>query len=80
MESSGIIGASIPRIDALDKVTGRSLYGADLTKEGPLFIADDGAAKPTVRRTVRIGVTSARDKRRRFVVAGNPWITRPRLA
>ncbi len=30
MESSGIIGASIPRIDALDKVTGRSLYGADL--------------------------------------------------
>jgi len=55
------------------------LYGTDLTKEGPLFIADDGAAKPKVRRTVRIGVTAARDKRRRFVVAGSPHITRPRL-
>ena len=55
------------------------LYGADLTKRGPLFIADDGAAKPKVRRTVRIGVTAARDKRWRFVVAGSPFITRPRL-
>ncbi len=55
------------------------LYGMDLTKTGPLFIADDGAAKPKVRRTVRIGVTAARDKRRRFVVAGSPFITRPRL-
>jgi len=55
------------------------LYGADLTKEGPLFIADDGAAKPRIRRTVRIGVTAARDKLRRFVVAGSPFITRPRL-
>lgn len=56
------------------------LYGADLTKAGPLFIADDGAAKPKIRRTVRIGVTAARDKLRRFVVAGSPFITRPRLA
>ena len=56
------------------------LYGADLTKEGPLFIAADGAAKPKIRRTVRIGVTAARDKLRRFVVAGSPFITRPRLA
>jgi CO/xanthine dehydrogenase Mo-binding subunit len=30
MESSGIIGASILRVDAVEKVTGRSLYGADL--------------------------------------------------
>ncbi|MGZ5515162.1 MAG: DNA-3-methyladenine glycosylase [Candidatus Aminicenantales bacterium] len=55
------------------------LYGADLTKEGPLFITDDGAASPNVRRTVRIGVTAARDKRWRFVVEGSPFITRPRL-
>ena len=55
------------------------LYGTDLTKEGPLFIADDGAARPKVRRTVRIGVTAARDKRWRFVVEGSPFITRPRL-
>src|SRR5512141_1015770 len=55
------------------------LYGTDLTKRGPLVIADDGAAKPKVRRTVRIGVTAARDKRWRFVVEGSPFITRPRL-
>ena len=55
------------------------LYGADLTQEGPLFITDDGAASPKVRRTVRIGVTAARDKRWRFVVEGSPFITRPRL-
>ncbi len=30
MEPSGIIGVSVPRVDALEKVTGRSLYGADL--------------------------------------------------
>lgn len=54
-------------------------YGTDLTKRGPLFVADDGATKPKVRRTVRIGVTAARDKRWRFVVKGSPFITRPRL-
>jgi DNA-3-methyladenine glycosylase len=54
-------------------------YGTDLTKAGPLFIADDGAARPKVRRTVRVGVTAARAKRWRFVVDGSPFITRPRL-
>ncbi len=56
------------------------LYGIDLTKKGPLYIAADGSAKPKVRRTVRIGVTAARDKRWRFVAAGSPFITKPRLA
>jgi DNA-3-methyladenine glycosylase len=56
-----------------------ALYGADMTREGPLFIADDGAPRPKVRRTVRIGVTTARDKLRRFVIDGSPFITRPRL-
>ena len=55
------------------------LYGADLAKTGPLFIADDEAGKPRIRRTVRIGVTAARGLRRRFVVDGSPFITRPRL-
>jgi DNA-3-methyladenine glycosylase len=55
------------------------LYGADLAKEGPLFIADDGAPRPVIRRTVRIGVTAARDLKRRFVVRGSPFITRPKL-
>lgn len=57
----------------------KRLYGADLTKEGPLFIGDDGAPKPKVRRTPRIGVTAAREKRWRFVVEGSAFITRPRL-
>lgn len=56
------------------------LYGTDLTKGGPLFIADDGGAKPKVRRTVRVGVTAAHDKRWRFVVDGSPFITKPGLA
>jgi DNA-3-methyladenine glycosylase len=56
------------------------LYAADMTREGPLFVADDGAPSPRVRRTARIGVTTARDKRWRFVVAGSPFVTRPRLA
>ena len=56
------------------------LYGADLTKKGPLFIADDGTTKPKVRRTARIGVTAAREKRWRFVVEGNSFITRPRFS
>lgn len=57
----------------------KRLYGADLTKEGPLFIAADGAPRPTVRRTPRIGVVAARGKRQRFVVADSPFVTRPRL-
>jgi len=57
----------------------QALYGADMTKDGPLAIADDGSPRPEVRRTVRIGVTAARDKLRRFVVVGSPSITRPRL-
>lgn len=57
----------------------KKLYGLDLTRTGPLFIADDGSPKPKVRRTIRIGVTSAREKRRRFVVEDSAFITHPRL-
>lgn len=56
----------------------KGLYGADLTEKGPLFVADDGSPEPKVRRTRRIGVTSARDKLWRFVEEGSPFITRPR--
>ncbi len=56
----------------------RKMYGADLTRKGPLFVADDGAVKQRVRRTRRIGVTSAKDKPWRFVVKESPYITRPR--
>jgi 4-hydroxybenzoyl-CoA reductase alpha subunit len=36
MESSGIIGSSVPRIDAVEKVTGRAIYGPDLKLPGML--------------------------------------------
>jgi len=57
----------------------KRFYGTDLTKMGPLFIAADGLPEPKVRRTARIGVTAAREKRRRFVVKGNAFVTHPRL-
>ena len=57
----------------------KRLYGVDMTKKGPLFIAEDGSPKPKVRRTTRIGVTAAREKRWRFVVEGNAFVTHPRL-
>jgi len=37
MESSEIIGSSIPRIDAFEKVTGRAVYGPDLKLPGMLY-------------------------------------------
>ena len=37
MESSGIIGSSVPRIDAVEKVTGRAVYGPDLKLPGMLY-------------------------------------------
>ncbi len=43
------------------------LYGTDVTKPGPLFIAAGDIEKPKVLRTPRIGVTSAQDKRWRFI-------------
>jgi 4-hydroxybenzoyl-CoA reductase alpha subunit len=36
MESSGIIGSSVPRIDAVEKVTGTTVYGPDLKLPGML--------------------------------------------
>ena len=58
----------------------RRLYGTDVTKKGPLFIADDGALKPKVKRTTRIGVTAARELRRRFIVAGSPFVSGPKTS
>ncbi len=37
MESSEIIGSSVPRIDAVEKVTGRAVYGPDLKLPGMLY-------------------------------------------
>lgn len=55
----------------------KTLYGLDLTKPGPLFIAEGERPVGRVVRTTRIGVTSGRDKRWRFVLEGSPFVSRP---
>ena len=37
MESNEMIGTSVPRIDAFEKVTGRAIYGTDLKLPGMLY-------------------------------------------
>lgn len=55
----------------------KSLYGIDLTREGPLFIRDGNCQDLKIAATTRIGVTLARDKRWRFVLEGNRFVSRP---
>jgi DNA-3-methyladenine glycosylase len=55
---------------------GMDFYGVDLTKRGPLFIADDGFADFKIVRTERIGVTEGREKLWRFVIKDSRFITR----
>ena len=50
--------------------------GKDLTStESDLWIADDGATRPRVTITARIGITKAAEKPLRFIVAGNPFVS-----
>ncbi len=37
MDSGGIVGSSVPRVDAVEKVTGTAIYGPDLKVPGMLF-------------------------------------------
>jgi len=55
--------------------------GKDLTSpESDLWIADDGAPRPRVQTTVRIGITKAAERPLRYIVTGNPFVSgiRPR--
>jgi DNA-3-methyladenine glycosylase len=54
----------------------KRLYGADLTEPGPLFITESDAARPSVVRTTRVGVTSARERARRFLLEGSPFVSK----
>lgn len=55
--------------------------GKDLTSsESGLWIADDGATRPRVQITARIGITKAAERPLRYIVLGNPFVSgiRPR--
>jgi len=52
--------------------------GLNLFTEEDLWIGSDGHSDVSVGRSVRIGITKAADKRLRYFVAGNPYISGPR--
>src|SRR6266404_7471665 len=48
----------------------------DLTsRRADLWIADDGAARPRVKITPRIGITKAAERPLRYIVAGNAYLS-----
>ena len=50
--------------------------GKDLTlPESDLWIAADGAPRPRVQITVRIGITKAAERPLRYIVRGNPFVS-----
>lgn len=53
----------------------RSLDGIDPFRHPNLWLADDGAGAPRVRRSPRIGVTRAPQRPLRFYAAGNPYVS-----
>jgi carbon-monoxide dehydrogenase large subunit len=57
-EHSGIIGTSVPRLDAVEKVTGRAVYGVDVELPGMLYGATLRSPLPHAR-IIRIDVSKA---------------------
>jgi xanthine dehydrogenase YagR molybdenum-binding subunit len=59
IQTSGIIGADVPRVDALPKVTGAALYGADFRLDGAAYahLVTSPIAKGKIRQ---IDETAAR--------------------
>ncbi len=54
-----LIGTAVPRVDAIDKVTGRAKYGADFNCAGQLFGASKYAEYPHAK-IIRIDTTKAK--------------------
>jgi len=55
----------------------RSFDGTDLFSDPFLWLARDDWAKARVRRSPRIGITRAADRRLRFYLAGSPHVSGP---
>jgi DNA-3-methyladenine glycosylase len=59
----------------------RSFDGVDLFTHPHLWLAEDGARSVRVRRSPRIGITRAAERRLRFYTAGSPYVSgAPRLS
>ncbi|MGH9479830.1 MAG: DNA-3-methyladenine glycosylase, partial [Terriglobales bacterium] len=58
-------------------ITG-ALNGCDLTRPGPLFLADDGCTPRSIAVTTRVGIRHARHLPYRFFVEGARAVTAPR--
>lgn len=54
--------------------------GSDLTSdESSLWIGDDGFRARGIRVTARIGITQAADRNLRYLLAGNPFVSGPKV-
>lgn len=57
----------------------RSLNEQDMTTYGPLFVVNPGRADLEIWRSTRIGIREGQDKRWRFYLRGNPYVSRRRV-
>jgi DNA-3-methyladenine glycosylase len=55
----------------------RSLDGVDVFAHPRLWLADAGAFPARVRRSPRIGITAAAERKLRFYAAGSPYVSGP---
>lgn len=53
----------------------RALDGADLCRDGRIWLAQAGFPRPEISQSVRIGLTKATDRVLRFFVPGSPFVS-----
>ncbi|MGH9481260.1 MAG: DNA-3-methyladenine glycosylase [Terriglobales bacterium] len=55
---------------------GAALNGCDLTRRGPLYLADDGGVPPAIAVTARVGIRKAVELPYRYCWAGHAAVSR----